>query len=690
MLNIFLIFLVLSIIYIFVYKIKNKSQENFQINTVINLNKRIEKYLKKEKRKEKNKETNLIKNDIEYADTSKKFLYNNKIVITGATNGIGYYVAKLVNRHQPFLVICGKKKKKVLKVVEELKSENPNVYGIYVDLSKKNGPIKLFEEIYKKVNTVDILINNAVINRGSRFLLSKKDNDWQEELSVNINANILLSQKIAYKMKNRNIKGRIINLSSDASKMNNTDTNSGSDILMKNMIEKYSKLLSEELYKYKIAVTTIRIDENINLNNDSSSIINKTIQKTQFKKYINFFGNSPSKIMPIFMYAIKAPFYEITGKIISTSSYKNQKDLSKIIPPHQIKLNEQYKKFNFTKHINNSKDKDKIYLLKQNPYDMSPNITKFIKKNKLNNVNDISKVDSILNNVIAKNIDVFPENIVLFKNEYECIKKIIDIFVPKYQNIITHNPSWNYINLISIENKIELQYTILTAKNKSLQPDFKDILEKVNSQTKMVYLSSPNIISGQSIVHDDFADFIEKIQDNILVVIDQRFVDFSNKTENVLEPLELIKKYSNLVIIRTFNNFYSIEELELTYIIANKEIANIIHDSQIINPITKLSESLALNVYKDTYYNEIKKKIQTERKRFVSILKKNKIKYYPSETNFILVETIGSKEDIKNELENKNIILYESNDYYTNYWTLPMGTPEINDSIVDVLLYNNM
>ena len=657
MLNIFLIFLVISIIYIFVDKIKNKSQENFQINTIVNLNKRIDKYLKKEKKKEKNKETNLIKNDEEYADTSKKFLYNNKLVITGATNGIGYYVAKMVNRHQPFLVICGKKKKKVLKIVEELKSENPNVYGIYVDLSKKNGPIKLFEEIYKKVNTVDILINNAVINKGSRFLLSKKDNDWQEELSVNVNANILLSQKIAYKMKNRSIKGRIINLSSDASKMNNTDTNSGSDILMKNMIEKYSKLLSEELYKYKIAVTTIRIDENINLNNDSSSIVNKTIQNSQFKKYINFFGESPSKIMPIFMYAIKAPFHEITGKIISTSSYKNQKDLAKIIPPHQIKLNEQYKKFNFTKHINkkDSKDKHKIYLLKQNPYDMSPRITKFIKNNKLNNVNDISKVDSILNNVIAKNIDVSPKNIVLFKNEYECIKKIIDIFVPKYQNIITHNPTWNYINLISIENKIELQYSIMTSKNKSLQPNFKDMVEKVNSQTKMVYLSSPNIISGQSIAYNDFTDFIEKIPDNIVVVIDQRFVDFTSKTE--LEPLGLIKKYNNLVIIRTFNNFYSIEELELTYIIANKEIANIIHDSQIINPISKLSEELALNVYKDRYYNEIKKKIQIERKRFVSILKKNKIKYYPSETNFLLVETTGSKDDIKKDLENKNIIL---------------------------------
>ena len=582
----------------------------------------------------------------------------------------------------------GKKKKKVLKIVDEFKKNNPNVYGISVDLSKKNGPIKLFDEIYKKVKTVDILINNAVINRGSRYLLSKKYDDWQEEISVNINANILLSQKIAYKMKYRKIKGRIINISSDASKMNTTDMKSGSDILMKNMIEKYSKLLSEELYKSNIAVTTIRIDKNINVNENSSSILNKAINNTPFKKYLNFFGESPYKIMPIFMYAIKAPFHEITGKIISTSSYKSQKDLSKIIPPHQIKLNEQYKKFNFTKNISkDNKDKNKIYLLKQNPYDMSPSIKKFIKKNKLNNVNDISKVDSILNNVIAKNINVNPNNIVLFKNEYECIKKIIDIFVPKYQNIITHNPSWNYINLISIENKVELQYSIMIPVNKSLNIDFKDILSKINSQTKMIYLSSPNIISGQSINHNDFNSFIEKVPDNIIIVIDQRFIEFVYNIDTTLKPNKLIKKFNNLIIIRTFNNFYSIEELEITYIITNKEIANVIHDSQIINPISKLSEKLALNVYKDKYYNDIKQKIKIERKRMFSIFKKNKIKYFNSETNFFLIKSSISKEDIKNNLENKNIILYESNDYYNNFWTLPIGTPEINDSIIDVLLY---
>ena len=204
-----------------------------------------------------------------------------------------------------------------------------------------------------------------------------------------------------------------------------------------------------------------------------------------------------------------------------------------------------------------------------------------------------------------------------------------------------------------------------------------------------MYISSPNIISGQSINFENFSKFIDSVPDNIIVLLDQRFVEFTNN-KNSNSPINLLDKYKNLIIIRTFNNFYSVEELELTYIIANTELAEIIHDSQIINPISKLSEDLALNVYKDKYYDNIKKNIESERKRIISILKKNKIQYYPSETNYILIDTEESKENIKNDLENKNIILYESNDSYNNYWTLPLGKRKTNDSIINILLYSSL
>ena len=48
------------------------------------------------------------------------------------------------------------------------------------------------------------------------------------------------------------------------------------------------------------------------------------------------------------------------------------------------------------------------------------------------------------------------------------------------------------------------------------------------------------------------------------------------------------------------------------------------------------------------------------------------------------------KEDVSEELDKRNIILYKSNDNYDNFWTLPLSTKNTNDTIIDVLIYSNL
>ena len=324
-------------------------------------------------------------------------------MITGGTSGIGYEVAKMLNKYKPFLVICGKKKEKVKKIVEDFKKLNPNVsFGMRVDLSQPNGGKKMYDEIKKNINSVDILINNAIINKGSRFLLSKDYKDWENEISVNINGNIVLTQKIANLMKIRKIKGSIINITSNSSKASTTSLNSGSEILTQNMIEKYSNLdrLADELYSLKIAVTTVRINDDYK---QTKSYFNS--DSKLFKQYFGeVFGKDLNTLMPIFLYAVKAPFHEISGKVLSSDSFKQNIELSKIIPSHQMKLNTVYKDFTFNKF---TKDKNKVYFqVKQNPYNMSPNVSKVLNKNIVKKINNEARYVPILDSVIAKNLGI--------------------------------------------------------------------------------------------------------------------------------------------------------------------------------------------------------------------------------------------------------------------------------------------
>ena len=130
------------------------------------------------------------------------------------------------------------------------------------------------------------------------------------------------------------------------------------------------------------------------------------------------------------------------------------------------------------------------------------------------------------------------------------------------------------------------------------------------------------------------------------------------------------------------------EKLEIK--IKSLEDQIFIKENSIINQIDFFNEKIALEVYKDTYYDKIKTKLNKESKRIFGILKENNISFFPSETNFLLVKLAKNKEIVEEELERRNIILYKSNDNYNSFWTLPLSTEKNNEAIIDTLIYSNL
>ncbi len=692
--RLFICILLMVIGYLYYNKYLLREKEHFQISALTVMNNRLKKFnegIRKSRPGYKKEQEEKLKSKYsKFKPIKPKELKDSKILITGSTRGLGLEIAKEVNKHKPILIITGRKQNNVDKIVTLLKRTNEDVYGFAVDLSTKGSSETLFNLVYDKVGVIDILINNAFMSKGSRFLITKNEEDWSQEFNVNINSSIVLSQKFAYKMKVYKVKGRIINISSYISKSNNTLQNSGSEILFKNMLEKFTNMMAEELYNEKIAVTTIRIDDL--LNTGFKNFLTESLEQSKSfsDTFGKFMGTDPKNVMPVINYTLTAPFHEISGKVISSKAFLENEKLSKIVPSHNLKLNKDiYKNVVYTKTIKRN-EKGKVYLVKQNPYKTSPRIINHMKKSNkhFNNVNTISKYDVILDNVIAKKLKIKPENIVFFKNEYDCIKKLIEILVPKYQEIVSIFPSFEILQLIGYENKIEIKYGMMEIKKeKFFVPDYDRLLNLINTKTKLVYLSSPNIVSGQNIVDNkEFRLFLEAIPDNIPVLIDQRFIDFCSETnKETLNPIKYLKK-ENLIILRTFNNFYSIENLELTYLITNIELANLIRTSQVINPIDKFTEDLALKVYNDNYYDGIREKIKQERNRVFQILKENDIKYLESDTNFFLISTNTTRDVIKKDLENRGIFLYSSFDGHDAYWTIPLGTKKTNDLVLDTIL----
>lgn len=615
----------------------------------------------------------------------KDFIRNKTILITCSTNGIGYELAKLFNKYECNIVITGRSEDKVIKIEKELKQLNPNVLGISADLTDSEQVQSLFKKSVDKFKIINYLINIPLINTGSKFIREKNIKDWKNDFNININAIYQLTQLCIKHMNYNKVEGKILTVIAELNKKKSNN----SQILLQNMIEQYNKMISNEVYNYNIAVTTIKISIP-----QSSSIYSKLPDNLpRLKNILDIFKSIDSiaevsikKILQVFTYALQSPANKINGRTISSKSFLNERfdsEMSLVVDEHQFNLNDEvYSKIKYQKTKENA-----VVLSKQNPYACSNDIIELYKKGglPLNHKTTFSKYNAKIIELIAQENDIKPSNICLFKNEYDAMQKILRIFVSGGNSIVTHYPSYSLLELICKENKINVLYILLKEMDKiNIQPKLNELKDKIKStDIKLIYLSSPNLVSGQELLEEDFNKILQVIPENIIIVIDQTYVDFiSNSTFN---PINYIDR--NIIILRTFSNFYSVENLELSYVISNDSFIKFITDTQVINPINNFTDTLAVKSFSDKKYKMmILNKINEEKNRMCSIFNKHNIHYFPSDTNYLLVELSVTKEDFIKELYKMDIILYESNDGFASYVTIPVSTKDINNKVLDIII----
>ena len=134
-------------------------------------------------------------------------------LVTGASSGIGYELAKLFAKDGKSIVAIARSQDKL----EELKKEIEDKYGTTVmvlpkDLSNPTSPQEIFSELEKEGLIVDVLVNNAGFGVNGKFV----ETDLQEELEmiqVNITSLTHLTKLFLKKMVD-NGSGKIMNVSS--------------------------------------------------------------------------------------------------------------------------------------------------------------------------------------------------------------------------------------------------------------------------------------------------------------------------------------------------------------------------------------------------------------------------------------------------------------------------------------------
>jgi len=174
-------------------------------------------------------------------------------VVTGASSGIGFELAKVFGEHG-FDLLINAEDARLADAQRALENERSRVEAIRADLSKPKGVEKLYDRIRKSGRPVDALAVNAGIGEGGDFARETSLEQELELIDLNVRSSVHLSKLVIGDMVRRG-EGRVLFTSSIASTM--PGTFQAVYNASKSFIQSFALAIRRELKGSGVSVTSL-------------------------------------------------------------------------------------------------------------------------------------------------------------------------------------------------------------------------------------------------------------------------------------------------------------------------------------------------------------------------------------------------------------------------------------------------
>lgn len=169
--------------------------------------------------------------------------------------------------------------------------------------------------------------------------------------------------------------------------------------------------------------------------------------------------------------------------------------------------------------------------------------------------------------------------------------------------------------------------------------DLPALLGAITERTKLVFLCNPNNPTGTIYARSAFEDFLSKVPDHVLVVLDEAYFEYVTSPDypNGLAYFDGIRP---IVVMRTFSKIYSLAGLRVGYgIMPEPMVAAVekVREPFNVNMVGQIGAYYSLD---DTAEVERRRRENQEQKAYLySCFDRLGVRYVPSEANFVYVLT---------------------------------------------------
>jgi len=251
---------------------------------------------------------------------------------------------------------------------------------------------------------------------------------------------------------------------------------------------------------------------------------------------------------------------------------------------------------------------------------------------------------------------------------------------PRQDSILTMPPTYGMYEVSANINDVGIVSVPLTS---DFQIDTPAVLKAIASNTKIVWICSPNNPSGNLLDNAAIGQILENFGG--VVVVDEAYIDFAP----VQSWTQQLEKYPNLVVLQTFSKAWGLASLRLGMCFASEEIIQVLNKIKPPYNLSGVAQKLLLEALdKEPLKNEMVAKILAERDNFCTKLADMSLvkRIYPSDANFLLVQFDNAPAVMQHLIDTKIIVRDRSKVVRCGgCLRITVGTAQENEALINAL-----
>lgn len=314
----------------------------------------------------------------------------------------------------------------------------------------------------------------------------------------------------------------------------------------------------------------------------------------------------------------------------------------------------------------------------ENPFGFSDKIFPALKKKKLNRYPDGGC--GSLREFLAQGLKLKPDNFLITPGSNQIIDYVCRAYLEQGNSVVTGENTFSLYKILAKKNGGKLIEVPLTDKGEF---NLDEMAKRVSKVTDIVFICNPNNPTGTALDRDYLVDFIKFIPSNVLIVVDEAYIEFCEEYSTVID---VINDFPNVLVMRTFSKMYGLAGFRIGYAASNAQLISELSKVMIPFSVSQIALTAAETALHDTDFVEnTYRNNYVERKRVLAYFAKKNWNYFESQTNFIFVKI--PIPNVKKKLENKGILIrgLSSFGFGDDAFRVSIGTQDENSALIEAL-----